>query len=417
MIAKRKKGFVLITAYMVIVVLVILGAAFISRAINETRIAQRQNRSAKALYLAEAGIDFALTQLRAGNPAGNNNAFLAQLGNYNCVWNRIGFTLTWEIVSTGTVDNIQRIVRVELQPDTFARYLYFTDDEHFRWNWWRLPVWFISGDYLGGPLQSNSHLHISGDPVFADPNYHNAVKTVGDTIDYMHGGPPNDNPDFQEGIQLGVDPVPFPSQALDLRSAAANGGYEFNASGVNPAQIILHCDSTITVTDQVRVSQNMALPANGAVFVAGGDVQVSGALSGQLSIGGDSNIVVTDNVAYCDDPRINPESADTLALIAERDVVVSSAAPYDLEINASILALGSSFVVEEWWEGPAKGTLTVYGGIIQDERGPVGTFDSDTNTRMSGYSKNYQYDFRLLEDPPPFYPTTGDFVILLWEEL
>jgi hypothetical protein len=80
------------------------------------------------------------------------------------------------------------------------------------------------------------------------------------------------------------------------------------------------------------------------------------------------------------------------------------------------MALGNSFTVENWWEGSPKGTLTVFGGIIQDERGPTGTFNPETNNKISGYSKNYQYDVRLITNPPPFYPTTGDYVVVTWRE-
>ena len=80
------------------------------------------------------------------------------------------------------------------------------------------------------------------------------------------------------------------------------------------------------------------------------------------------------------------------------------------------MALGNSFTVEDWNQGPPKGTLTVLGGIIQDYRGPVGTFNPSTNTKVSGYTKNYQYDARLMTNPPPFYPTTGDYVIVSWQE-
>ena len=80
------------------------------------------------------------------------------------------------------------------------------------------------------------------------------------------------------------------------------------------------------------------------------------------------------------------------------------------------MALDTSFVLENWRTVSPKGNLTVYGGIIQDERGPVGTFDGRSGTKLSGYSKNYSYDPRLITAPPPFMPTTGDYVTLSWEE-
>jgi hypothetical protein len=80
------------------------------------------------------------------------------------------------------------------------------------------------------------------------------------------------------------------------------------------------------------------------------------------------------------------------------------------------MALGNSYIVEKWYSGPPKGTLTTYGGIIQRERGPVGTFNGSTGQKLSGYSKDYNYDTRLMASPPPFYPTTGDYISLSWTE-
>ncbi|MBU4589880.1 MAG: hypothetical protein KKG01_03045 [Candidatus Omnitrophica bacterium] len=425
----NKKGIVLIASYIVIAVLTILGAAFVSRSISEMKIAEREKNSIQAFYIAEAGIDYALEELRDGVSSGQHGDDLNDssgliVGTYNSVWQRIGATSTWEITSSGFVGDTERRVHVELQPDTFARYLYFTDDEHYHWRWWRIPVWFVTGDALGGPLQTNSHFHVSGDPVFSDPSFHLPVKSEDSYITYMNGGrpinstassnPPRDNPDFQEGLRLGESRAPFPSKALDLRTAAVHDGLILTG----PTTIVLRDDGSMDVTNphQGLVNENMALPLNGALFVNGGDLTISGTLNGQLSVGTNRNIVIPDNIIYNNDPRVDPTSTDTLALIAERDTVISMGAPYDLEINASIMALGNSFTVENYWEGPAKGTLTVYGGIIQDERGPVGTFNASTNTKVSGYTKDYQYDTRLMTNPPPFYPTTGDYVIVSWEE-
>lgn len=429
MMKTNNKGIILIVSYIVIAVLTILGAAFISRSMSETRIAERERNFIQALYIAEAGIDYGIDRLRNGVSSGQNFASLndvngINIGNYDCTWQRIGTSSMWEIISSGFVGDIERRVRAELQPDTFARYLYFTDDEHFRWLWWRIPVWFITGDNLGGPLQTNAHFHVSGDPIFTDPNFHKPVKSQDDFITYMNGGwpinstassnPPRDNPVFQEGLQLGADKSPFPSKALDLRTAAVHDGLMLTG----PTTIVLREDGTMDVTNPHLgwSNENRNLPENGALFVNGGDLTVSGTLNGQLSIGTNRNIVISNNITYNTDPRVDPTSLDTLGLIAEKDVVISQNAPQDVEINASIMALGDSFTVESWWQGPAKGTLTVYGGIIQDERGPVGTFNSSTNTKVSGYSKDYQYDARLMTEPPPFYPTTGDYVIVSWQE-
>lgn len=418
----NRKGFILIASYLVIGVLLILGTAYISRSISEMRIAERERDSIAAFYAAEAGINYGLYWLRSQpSPPSGISAFTLsggpsiESGSYTVTIdpndnNPQTYLKRYKISSTGqTADTIRTVVE-EVQVDSYARYSYFTDDEHFRWyGWYRVPVWFITGDNLYGPVHTNSHLHISGDPSFSD-----LVRTVDDYITYMHGGPPNDNPNFAQGIQLGVEPISMPSKALDLRTAAVQDGLHLTG----PTTITLKSDGTMDVTNSNNnwANQNMPLPANGAVFVTGGDVYISGTLKGQLSVGTNKNVVVTNNIAYNTDPQLNPSSTDMLGLIAERDVIVSQNAPYDLTIQASMMALGNSFIVENWWTGSPKGTLTVYGGIIQDYRGPVGTFNPSTNEKISGYSKNYLYDSRLRNNPPPFYPTTGDYISLSWRE-
>ena len=424
---KNKKGTVLIASYLVITVLAILGSAFVSRSISEVRVAQRQKNSMDAFYLAEAGIDKALVYLRSlPNPPGGTGPF-DPLGGSQGLGSG-GYTITidpddnnpstslkrYKIISSGFVGNVTdpevtRQLLSEVRLDSYARYAYFTDDEHFRWYGWRIPVWFITGDLLEGPTQTNSHLHISGDPVFAG-----LVRTADDFITYMHGGPPADNPDFQEGIELGVEPVRMPSKALELRSVTAQEGLKLNG----PTSIVLQSDGTMNVTNSQEgwVDENMPLPENGALFVNAGNLTISGTLNGQLTVGTNRNIIIPDNLVYNNDPRIDPSSTDMLGVIAERDVIIDQDAPYDLEINVSLMALGNSFLVERWWEG-LKGTLTLYGGVIQDYRGPVGTFNSDTNTKISGYTKDYHYDPRLASTSPPYYPTTKDYIFISWKEV
>jgi hypothetical protein len=96
-----------------------------------------------------------------------------------------------------------------------------------------------------------------------------------------------------------------------------------------------------------------------------------------------------------------------LGLVAQNNVTVASSAPYNLEIDGYIVALNSSFTVENYWSG-LKGTLTVFGGITQERRGPVSTFDPSTNQKLSGYTKDYRYDERLENEAPLHFPPARD---------
>ena len=50
-----------------------------------------------------------------------------------------------------------------------------------------------------------------------------------------------------------------------------------------------------------------------------------------------------------------------------------------------------------------RGCLQLTGGIIQRQRGPVGT------TAGTGNLKRYDYNACAYSDPPPYFPTTGHF--------
>ena len=69
----------------------------------------------------------------------------------------------------------------------------------------------------------------------------------------------------------------------------------------------------------------------------------------------------------------------------------------DLEIDAAILALNGSFLLDRFGCGESKGTLTVNGAIAQAHRGLVGTSGG------SGFTKNYIYDSRLKYRSPPYF--------------
>jgi Tfp pilus assembly protein PilX len=61
----NRRGIVLIVSFMVVVALAILGSVIMSRSVSERFIAQRYAESMKAFWLAEAGVNRALNELKA----------------------------------------------------------------------------------------------------------------------------------------------------------------------------------------------------------------------------------------------------------------------------------------------------------------------------------------------------------------
>lgn len=174
-------------------------------------------------------------------------------------------------------------------------------------------------------------------------------------------------------------------------------------------------------------------PSFKGVIYVNGNVAISGVVRGQVTIAATGNILIADDLVYATNPGAGV-CHDILGLFAGGDVIVSdntlnspiqptSAANYftyddtkDEFIDAVVLAL-NQFTVENYASGATKaepceatvwgrGCLYLTGGIIQKQRGAVGTITSPGGT---GYLKRYSYDACAFSSPPPYFPTTGHF--------
>ncbi|MGE5197464.1 MAG: PilX N-terminal domain-containing pilus assembly protein, partial [Deltaproteobacteria bacterium] len=91
----HKRGVALVIGLMVILVLSILGSVIISRSISEARAARRYVESTQAFWLAEAGLNQALKNLRDGSsasiyptrlPAGADRGYSATISGASSPW-------------------------------------------------------------------------------------------------------------------------------------------------------------------------------------------------------------------------------------------------------------------------------------------------------------------------------------------
>ena len=191
--------------------------------------------------------------------------------------------------------------------------------------------------------------------------------------------------------------------------------------------------------DEVRTAFPLGRGANpgtmGVLYVKG-TAGVSGVLRGKVTIYASAHLVVLDDARYATDPAATDASrqagrcADVLGLLADRNVVVADNALLTpqttdagvralddtprLDLHAVVMAMQTSFVVEDYDDPPAnaspceaspsgRGCLYLVGGVIQDRRGAVGT------AAGTGFVKRYSYDRCAAVNPPPYFPTTGRF--------
>ncbi len=174
-------------------------------------------------------------------------------------------------------------------------------------------------------------------------------------------------------------------------------------------------------------------PAWEGVIYVSGRVAISGVLNGRVTIASPENIIIADDIRTAIDPGSAQaaECANIVGIFSGDSILVAyntlnvpqqiagagAWRTYDdtpeEDIHAVLLAL-DIFGAEDYANGPSnaedcngvnngRGCLNVNGGIIQRSRGAVGLTDGH------GYTKRYQYNSCAINDPPPYFPTTGRF--------
>lgn len=318
-----------------------------------------------------------------------------------------GLSVNYTITSVGSVDNRSRTVSMDsARRISWAQYALWSNNNR--------DIYFKDGEIFQGAVHANTALYFTGDPVF-NGEVTSASSWFGGSIRDVI---------FNKGFTLGV-----PSESMasinfsDLKDEA-----DIILSGISGIRL----DGTNMLVYNAREGlyyDRVPVPENGLVYVENassgswsdryGDLYVEGHLDGRVTLVSERDINITDHLTYGTDPKLNSKSTDALGLISNRDVIVHPYAPNDLTIYAHILATGNmtsssydgSFGVQNYNTGSPRGTLTVHGGIAQDYRGPVGTFNIRTGKTSTGFEKNYTYDTRFARNPPPHYPPLDNRLI------
>jgi Tfp pilus assembly protein PilX len=296
---------------------------------------------------------------------------------------------------------------------------------------------FIDGEQINGPLHTNDALVICGRPYFG--------RTAADAIEVS--SPPrgwfsncsswNDQPIFR-GTYVTNSAVLTPPPT---NTALANVPGVLSYSG--QTKIVLS-GTNMTVTNNGTTS-TVPIPTSGVVYIDNGtcsaaynpftatypptstcgNALVSGSYSKPLTIAAENDIIIEDDITKS---STTPEAI--LGLIANNFIRVKhpicastdlgctngtvsrqtakgscnsgvngTGTNSNLRIDAALLAIAHSFIVDHYDCGADLGTLTVNGAISQKFRGAVGTFGGWGGG--TGYEKNYNYDDRLRYISPP----------------
>lgn len=319
----------------------------------------------------------------------------------------------YSIVSVGVVGGETKVITLEgVQRKTWADYALWSDDNR--------NIYFKSGEKFNGKVHSNTELWFSGDPEFFERVTSAAASFGGSTNSCTF------HKDFITSAPTQTMATVNFSNLYNKASIVYTGTTYITVSGTN----------MIISNDRAGLSTaTNPIPPDGVIYVETattgasatrpGDVFISGTLDGRITVATEHNINITNHLEYAVDAKTNAACNDALGLISMHDVVVKTSCPDDVRIYAHIMATGldtasdtdGSFGVEDYSSGSPRGQLIVHGGIAQAYRGAVGTFSTSSGAMVTGYEKNYTYDTRFMEDPPPEYPPLSDELRFgLWRE-
>lgn len=302
-------------------------------------------------------------------------------------------------------------------------------------------ITFVNPDQVKGPLHTNdSSVLVTGSPVtFGRSGKNDAFEVAGPRPGYVGTG----SPTFKGPTTFNASTLDPPPGNGSLKTLATPA-WTFTGSTC----LVFKSDATVDVypnrdwKTSGRVTctggatnkplTGSSAPPNGVIYVQNsttvacdgtydkfqryqnstscGDVAVSGTYSADVTVASENDIIVNQNLQQLDG------SDSMLGLVANGFVRVyhpiqgetstscgsTNATPAGFvrvsRIDAAILSLSHSFMVDNYDCAGAEGTLTVNGAIAQLFRGVVGTGNGST-----GYIKDYNYDDRLkVREPPNF---------------
>jgi Tfp pilus assembly protein PilX len=409
------QGSVLIVTLCLLFIVVGLVITILDVASDHRKIAARQMNLDQAMYVAEAGVETGARFMESNlivivnsSTGATNGSGSVGSGSYSYFICRSN-TSTYCIISTGTVNGVKRIVSLlDVYRPTYAEFSLWSSNNN--------AVSFATGDTFTGHVHSNTELYFSGSPAF-----YSAL-----TSDYgTYSG-------SLSGVYL-ADGLTLNSYQGTMADVNFNSG---SSSLKSLANLVVSGTATLTFnggTTTVKTSSSTTIFTNvttswangGAIYVANNGTTTGsksgtiylegGTVTGPLTVVSEASMYVENNITYTHNPVTTPTTTDALGLISRDNIWVDTGAPTSLTIDAAMITAGTSgdgsagsFSVINYATMTPTGTLTIYGGIVQEVRGAVGT--ANAGTLVSGYAKNYSYDSRFLTKPPPDYPVVSNKV-------
>lgn len=452
----KQKGSTLILIVVFTGILLIIITGLLSVLYNQKKLNNQYIAQIKALHIAEAGINYYRWHLaHAPNDFTDNTGDAGpyihdyidptsgSIGKFSLIIDPplVGSTIV-TIRSTGWINefpNLKKTIEVKYGKPSLARYAYLTNAD----------IWLGENESVSGEIHANGGIRMDGTN---DSLVTSAKNTYICTP--SHGC----NNEIKPGIWgtgLNNDLWSFPIPEIDfntitlnlseMKTAAQNEGHYYPSRNYG-YQVIFKVNGTYDIYRVVRLNPaleqyndnfdgweyktesiqqavfigNFNLPINGIIFIED-NVWVEGTVNGSVTLVSakfpdtpqtNTNIFINNNIRY-----LARDGTHKLGLIAQKNIQVPKHAPTNLYIDAILLAQkGRVYRNIYRSQRVIKNYIEVYGGIITNKIW-TWTWVSNTNV-IDGYINTKSiFDNKLTYSPPPYFPTSGDYTFITWEEL
>jgi hypothetical protein len=468
---RKDRGSMLVMATVLSFVTVLLGVTFLTFAVTLHDTISREIAQLQTLYDAQAGVYTGLADKMAGRPLQNGlnpfyegNRMGYRIGNEGNEDIDIGTLHQIAIKGMGLSDfenfGLAGELNVNFSWETYADYLYISNYEEDPVRHGRIYFW--TPDTLDGKVHSNDTIWIQASPNDR-PRFMKRVTTTPNKI-----MPPGNHAGFDDEDSPGQGPaILFPDQASELRSVAGwIGGTQGHDSltqiGLSGNYIFYRKCGKVRINGQDKIhcspsamgENYIAIPPSGVIFIYGktwvsaargrrdrmdgtypdssfsDGSFVSQGFGGQLTIGSADTLIIVDNLIYQHArndinktvPTTMDSCSDLLGLVSENYIMIGRYVTDTVYVQAAMAAMRGAISVQDiYWSLPPdwdneKQSLYITGSLAQYNRGLVHTHEP--NYHLRGFvEKDYHYDVRLMDNPPPHFMRTGAVKLRFLDDL
>jgi hypothetical protein len=349
--------------------------------------------------------------------------------------------------------NIKRVIKVQYGIPSFARYSFLANSS----------MWFGSGVTVNGLIHSNNGVRMDGT---------NTSLVTSSQETYMCGYetgcfPPQQKPGVwgsggDKGLwQFPVPQIDFDSISLDLtnmKNAAQTNGLYLPESGVSGYHIIFTGDGKFTLkkVNSTTYIRGYSTPGEGIgqegvgncrnlyqvitnetvlgtytisttpIVFAEDNLWVEGVVKGRITVVSASfpiqssqrDIWIPNNITYT-----SYNGSDVLGLVSQDNIFFARDVPENFQVDAVLMAQKGKIIRHRYYPSNCgyspshsiKDSLTINGALINYYKS-YWNFTTGGSFVSGFITRTINYDTNLLYAPPPYFPTSGEYEFISWQE-